>query len=248
MLLLLLKLSFLLCWATKVLLWLGEGRRKGIPGRGRWVMRENYICLVWGWSGWELCSLRRGCYGRQKVPESLTVWLQQWGWLHLEMMKAQPWGVPLETVLIRLFWLRRLLQATLRTEEFSERVSDTLRPEASLWAVWSLKLAIWSVSLSLETGSHSPPIIRREPPQGLHTVMSSAEMPRPQSTSRLLSGHLLRVSSQGRPSSCIANRLREGKRAEGISVSDSSLIRCLLRSWPTRLDVNLLIFKKMGSV
>lgn len=193
-----------------MLLWLGEGRRKGIPGRGGWVMRDNYICLIWGWSGWELCSLRRGCCSRQKVPENLTVWLQQWGWLHLEMMKAQPWGVPLGTVLIRLFWLQRLLQATLRTEEFSARVSETLRLEASPWAVWSLKLAIWLASLSLETGSHSPPIIRRKPPQGLHTV-SSVEMPRPQSTSQLLSGHLLRVSSQGRPSSCIANRLREGK-------------------------------------
>lgn len=189
-----------------MLLWLGEGRR-GIPGRAGWVTRDNYVCLVWGWSGWDLCSLGRGCCNRQKVPENLTVWLQ----LHLEMTKAQPWGVPLDTVLIRLFWLRRLLQATLRTEEFSARVSETLRPEASPWAVWPLKLVIWSASLSLATGTHSPPTVRRKPPQGLHTVMSFAEMPRPKSTSRLLSGHLWRVSSQGRPSSCIADRLREGK-------------------------------------
>ena len=114
-----------------MLLWLGEGRIKGIPVKGGWVMRDDYVYLVWGWSAGELCSLRRGCCKRHKVPENLTVWRQQWGWLHLLMIKAQPWGGTLETVLIRLFWLRRLLQATLKTEEFLQewvKLSDRKHP------------------------------------------------------------------------------------------------------------------------
>lgn len=114
------------------------------------------------------------------------------------------------------------------------KLSDLKHPP---WAIWFLKLPFGQLPCHWKLAHALPPLLGGSHLRASTPLCHLQGYPDPNFISWLLSGHLLRVNSRCRPSNRIGKQPQRGQGTivEGIPISDSSLIRCLLRSWLTRL-------------